>query len=1755
MRVERLLRKLTFIVFFCLAFASCKNGGEDVPRNDVANEANTDPNAVDNSILISYVGDATFLEDNTKEVTYTVSGGATTISCTNDNQITVTFSNETLFPEGSAELGQSDTTCTISITPASDKYGESIATITVNDGVSAAERGFIVTVTAVNDGPSLSEITNFSGNEDTCIEVSYDDMVAQSDVDDVDPGDLQFTLVSLTAGTLASEGTCATPVNPGDYLTTGNSWWWKGATDIFGNDVAAFNVKAFDGALYSGQSVQVSFDLTNVNDTPLFTTITDFTGTEDTCHEVGYATLAAKANETDADSDTLKFEAVATSSGTFASDSDCSVAVVAGDKLSTGEMWYWKGAANISGDDINAFTLKVFDGTVSSAVAVQVNFDLVAGNDAPTMTTITDFSGTEDACIEVSYADLVTQADEADIDDGDVIQFQLIELSAGTLASNDACTTAVSVGAKLTTGNSWYWKGVANASGDDIEAFTLKAFDGTTTSANPVQVSFDLTPSNDAPTMTYVSDFSGPEDACIPVSYTTLASFANEADVDGDVIQFEHNELSSGGLYSDSDCTVVVNTGTALSAGSTWYWKPATSVYGNDISAFKLRAFDGTAYSASAVQVKFDITIMNDAPTLTTITDFSGNEDTCIEISYTSLKAQADEADEEGDTIQFEFVTLSSGTLATENTCTTAVSSGDRLSSDESWYWKGATNAQSNDINAFTLKAYDGHSSSSPAVQVNFDLTNVNDAPTLTTISDFSGNEDECIAISFADLETNADEADVDGDTLQYELIALTQGTLATDAGCTLDVGVGDRLTTGNTWYWKGPTNTSGTNISAFTIKAYDTALYSDTPVAVRFDLAAQNDAPTLTTITDFSGNEDECIQITYANLETKADEADADGDAIQFEHNTLSSGGLYSDSDCSVVVNTGTTLTTGNSWYWKGGADDNGDNTSAITVRAYDGTAYSAPAIQLRVDLTAVNDAPTLTTITDFSGNEDTCNEVSYADLAAQADDADVDGDTIQFEHNSLSSGGLYSNAGCTVVVNTGTTLTTGNSWWWQGASNASGDNINAFVVRAYDATAYSTSAVQVRFDVSADNDAPTLTSVSDFAGNEDDCIQITYANLDAKSDANDTDGDTLQYQLAALSSGALYSDACTTPVAVGDKLTTGNSWYWKGDLNDNGDDTAAFTLLAFDGTTTSAAAVQVNFDLASVNDAPTMTSVSDFSGNEDACIPISFADFETNADEADVDGDTLQYELVALSSGTLYSDACTTPVAAGGKLTTGNSWWWKGALNVNGNDTAAFTVKAYDTASYSVAAIQVSVDLTAQNDIPTMTAISDFSGNEDQCIEITYANLAAKADEADVDGDAIQFKHNELSSGGLFSNAGCSAVVNINDTLTVGNSWWWQGASNVNGDDINAFKLLAYDGTADSAAAVQVIFDLTTQNDSPLISITPVGPLTTDTETAKEIAFTISDVETAVACGSDVSMTSSDTTLLPNANVVFGGAAPNCTATVTPAAGKLGKTTITLTVDDGTTTTDDTIVLGSLPAITTNVVMWLAADDMDADGVIEPADENVYTDTESVGSGWTDFLGVNDVSQGTVGYRPTWIEDVGASINNKPGVRDAGTDDHLITSAAVNLGSAFTICFVMRPTNLAAAVSPLGSDADNKLMFTVGADGSMTFNYDADGAGWGGTDVSAAAASILVNTAYSICGIADGANIELYIDGTGTGAPQANTDTFNHKIAIGVRGAPTTSPFVGDIPEVIIFDTNLNATNRGYIESYFNTKYGLGF
>lgn len=108
---------------------------------------------------------------------------------------------------------------------------------------------------------------------------------------------------------------------------------------------------------------------------------------------------------------------------------------------------------------------------------------------------------------------------------------------------------------------------------------------------------------------------------------------------------------------------------------------------------------------------------------------------------------------------------------------------------------------------------------------------------------------------------------------------------------------------------------------------------------------------------------------------------------------------------------------------------------------------------------------------------------------------------------------------------------------------------------------------------------------------------------------------------------------------------------------------------------------------------------------------------------------------------------------------------------------------------------------------------------------------------------------------------------------------------------------------GDGGLTASDSFVLSVTPINDAPTVSQIPNQNLSAGAASSA-IPFSIQDFETA-AGSLVVSGSSSNPTLIPNANLIFGGSGANRTLSITPAPSQTGLATITISVNDGNLTT----------------------------------------------------------------------------------------------------------------------------------------------------------------------------------------------------------------------------------------------------------
>jgi parallel beta-helix repeat protein len=121
--------------------------------------------------------------------------------------------------------------------------------------------------------------------------------------------------------------------------------------------------------------------------------------------------------------------------------------------------------------------------------------------------------------------------------------------------------------------------------------------------------------------------------------------------------------------------------------------------------------------------------------------------------------------------------------------------------------------------------------------------------------------------------------------------------------------------------------------------------------------------------------------------------------------------------------------------------------------------------------------------------------------------------------------------------------------------------------------------------------------------------------------------------------------------------------------------------------------------------------------------------------------------------------------------------------------------------------------VVLTSVNVAPTLTSFAApvDTTNIDTQVELTFAELAAQGNEADVDGTVTAFVVQAVTSGTLKigTSAGTATpfAVGTNDTIDATRNAYWTPGFNARGQGLNAFTVVAKDNSgALSTGAVQV-------------------------------------------------------------------------------------------------------------------------------------------------------------------------------------------------------------------------------------------------------------------------------------------------------------------------------------------------------------
>ncbi|MFC5531640.1 beta strand repeat-containing protein [Cohnella yongneupensis] len=953
---------------------------------------------------------------------------------------------------------------------------------------------------------------------------------------------------------------------------------------------------------------------------------------------------------------------------------------------------------------------------------------------------------------------------------------------------------------------------------------------------------------------------------------------------------------------------------------------------GVDGNSTKVKAMAASAGASNSPVITFSYTFSNDSsvntPTLAAGSAASGS----VVSNNTNITINQNDSDTSTRTYYTTDGSMPSRTNNTGNTTNNSITLSLTGSPGQTVY-----------VKAFNTRA---SRRDSDVLELQYKIYSI---PTVAS-SAKNGTEDNSLSFGAADFTGNY--ADADGQSLNKikitELPTAAQGLLKIGGS---NASLNQEVTAANlgTITFAPAQNFNGD--ATFKWSASDGTNYSSTSATLTMSIAAVNDAPTITDITNKSTNEDTAtspaITFTVGDVETAAGSLTVSGSSSS---QTLvpDANIVFGGSGASRTVTITPAL------------NQNGSATISITVN--DGTTSVSDTFLLTVN--PVNDAPVAVADNGFSITEDGTLTTVIANSVLN-NDSDVDGNTLTAVKVSNPSNG-------SVTLNANGTFT------YTPAANFNGTD--SFTYKANDGTVDS-NVVSVTISVTAVNDAPVAVGDSGFSVAEDGTLTTAIADSVLNNDS-DVDGNTLTaVKVSNPSNGSVT-------------LNANGTFTYTPTANFNGTD--SFTYNANDGTVDSNV-VSVTISVTAVNDAPVAVADSGFSVAEDGTLTTAIADSVLNND-SDIDGNTLTAVKVS------------NPSNGSVTLNANGTFTYTPTANFNGTDS--FTYNANDGAADSNV-VSVTISVTAVNDAPVATN-GDLTVEEDSSATGTLVVT-------DIDSASLIYSITQQPAHG---------TVVITNTATGAYKYTATDPNWTGGD---SFKFKARDGAVGAPGALDsneatVTVAYTAVNDAPTIAIA-----LNDKNATEDAPFsfaipagTFADVD----AGDHLTITVSG---LPSWLTFAGG-----TLSGTPANADVGEAVITVAAtDDSGATASDTF---TITIANTNDAPTVA---------VELDDTNA---TEDVPFSFVIPAGTfADVDEGdhltlTASGLPSWLTFNGSEFSGTPANADVG--EAVITVTATDGSSAttsdtftITIANANDAPTLATAIADQNATEDAPFSFAIPA------------------------------------------------------------------------------------------------------------------
>lgn len=476
------------------------------------------------------------------------------------------------------------------------------------------------------------------------------------------------------------------------------------------------------------------------------------------------------------------------------------------------------------------------------------------------------------------------------------------------------------------------------------------------------------------------------------------------------------------------------------------------------------------------------------------------------------------------------------------------------------------------------------------------------------------------------------------------------------------------------------------------------------------------------------------------------------------------------------------------------------------------------------------------------------------------------------------------------------------------------------------------------------ASSQPPAISDIPNQSTNEDAVVLIPFTVSDADTPAFQLSLTATSTNTALVANANIFFDGNTTSRLIRIVPSPDQSG------------TTLITVTVSDGTTNASDSFLLT--IAAVNDPPTLNPLPfvALSGNNPPATTVPLSGITSGAGN----------ENQTLTITTISSNPSIVPTPS----VTYTSPNLTGSINFDppsgATGTATVTVEVRDGgASNNLVSrtFLVSIRSTA-NSAPTISAIGNQTIPEDGATTALPFTVA----DAETAAGSLVVQATSSNTNLVPTNSIVFGGSGGNRTVTVTPSTNQSGTSTIT---------IAVTDASFGLATNIFLVTVNPVNDLPVVS-TIADQLVAENTSTAVIPFTISDVETPAA-GLSVTGVSTNTALVPNANIVLGGSGTDRAVVVTPAPALTGTSLITLTIGDGTATTNRSFLLTVTGTNDPPVISTIGNQSINEDGTLGPLDFSIGDPETPAGS-----LGLT-VGSSNPALIPVGNINLGGSVSNR--------------------------------------------------------------------------------------------------------------------------------------------------------------------------